>query len=282
MAEVSQFPQRRVKPFTVTSPVEWKDQPVIPVSYVVSGAVPRGTVCLFSGPGSAGKSYLALQMQVAAASKNRWCGLHVRPCRSFGLYCEDPENVIHGRVASICRHYAVEIDALDDMWIKALEGEDATLWEANRYGNAWRTTPLWSQICEFTADTGCELLVLDTAARVFGGNENVRAHVTAFVGELERWARRVNGAVLLNVHPSKSGDPYSGSTAWEATCRAHLHLKRPKGYDPESPDADHAGRVLRTMKANWGAVGAVVKLRWQRGVFAVEGENTAPPLPYQD
>ena len=281
MAEISQFPHRRIKPFDVVSPTEWRDMPVVPVSWLVDGAVPRGTVCLFSGPGSAGKSYLALQLQIASATMNRWCGMYVRPCRSFGLYCEDPVNVIHGRSAAICRHYGVELDALDDMWIKAMDGEDATLWEANRYGSAWQTTPLWSQVCEFTQDAGCELLIIDTVARVFGGNENSRQHVTAFIGELEKWARATNGAVLLNVHPSKSGDPYSGSTAWEATCRAHMHIKRPKGYDPESPGADHLGRVLRTMKANWGNVGGVTKLRWRRGVFAVEDENSAP-VPDQD
>ena len=280
MAEVSQFPQRRINPFRVTSPLDWVDRPIIPVKWMVDGAVPRGTVCLFSGPGSSGKSYLALQMQIAAATMHRWCGLYIHPCRSFGLYCEDPENVLHQRTVKICEQYGTAVDSLEDMTLKAMDGEDATLWEANKYGSQWRTTPLWSQICEYTNDVGVELLILDTAARVFGGNENSRQHVTAFIAELEKWAKPGGRAVILNIHPSKGGDPYSGSTAWESSCRAHLALKRPKGYDAENPDADHLGRVLRTMKANWGAVGGVIKLRWNRGVFAVD--ETQIPIPYQD
>jgi RecA-family ATPase len=150
-------------------------------------------------------------------------------------------------------------------------GLDNVLMDFNRRTDEGQETELYSQIREYIRDFGAELTIIDTAAHTFNGNENVRAHVTAFIAILQQIANDTGGAVVLCAHPSvssmQSGTGYSGSTAWRASVRAHMYLKRPKGYDDESDDGDPDERVLKTMKANWGAGSGVMRIHWQDGVF---------------
>lgn len=270
MAELAKFPQRRLQPFKVETPVKWQGVEPPRTRWVVDGAIPRRAVCLFSGPGSSGKSYLDLQLQVACATYRPWLGIYVKPAKTFAIYGEDPEEVIHQRVHAICRHYDVEMGDLDDMQFMARrdDGTDFSLFDVDRFQTSWKSTPLWQSLCDHVISGGIEIVFLDTAARVFNGNGNVQAHVAAFMRQLEWLAVRIDGAVILNIHPSKAeASTYSGNTQWEALARAHLHLKRPKGYDPEDKDADHASRTLRNVKANWGPIGQALQLQWRDGVF---------------
>jgi RecA-family ATPase len=126
------------------------------------------------------------------------------------------------------------------------------------------------------------LLVLDTAADLFPGNEIIRAQVRQFVGMLRGLAIRHKMAVVLLFHPSqsgmKSGSGTSGSTAWNNSCRSRLYFERiiehqrddGAGYEPD-PDA----RVLRVMKSNYGRTGGEIVVRWQEGVFVPAAGNSA-------
>ena len=110
-------------------------------------------------------------------------------------------------------------------------------------------------------DEGISLVGLDTAAVVFGGNENFRGQVTSFMRALVAAAVGMNGAIILNAHPSKSGpNSYSGSTAWLASARFALSLGRPADYDEESGEP-RAARVLRGLGANYSAGLAVAAPR---------------------
>lgn len=52
---------------------------------------------------------------------------------------------------------------------------------------------------------GSQLVVLDNVAHFFGGNENIRSEVVAFVHLLNRLALIIDGSVLLVGHPNKAG-----------------------------------------------------------------------------
>jgi RecA-family ATPase len=112
------------------------------------------------------------------------------------------------------------------------------------------------------------LLVLDTLADVFGGDENNRVQARQFINLLRNVALLQDCAVLVLAHPSltgmNSGSGLSGSTAWNASVRSRLYLERIV-KDGREPDPDL--RKLRTMKANYASTGGEVLLRWRRGVF---------------
>ena len=89
-----------------------------------------------------------------------------------------------------------------------------------------RKRPFFDQVARASADVGAQLVVIDTAADTFGGNENVRPHVRQFIALLTRLALERDGAVLMLAHPSvtgrTSGSGDGGSTAWS---RAVEHMR---------------------------------------------------------
>lgn len=270
-SNVSQFPRRKAQPFEVFCPASWAGIDPEPVKWLVRGCIPRGTVCLFSGDSGLGKSLMMQQLQTCAATGRDWLGYNVERVRSFGFYCEDPKTVLHWRQREICKSLGADEGDLEDMSIAARVGLDNILMDFNRRTDEGKATPVYDQLRSYVRDFGAELLIIDTAAHTFNGNENIRAHVTAFINILQEIASETEGAVVLCSHPSvssmQSGSGYSGSTAWRATVRAHMYLKRPKGYDDESDDADPDVRVLKTMKSNWGPGSGITRLRWEDGVF---------------
>jgi RecA-family ATPase len=94
------------------------------------------------------------------------------------------------------------------------------------------------------------LLVLDNLADIFAGNENVRPLARQFVSSLRALAIEFDCVVLLLAHPSlsgmASGAGTSGNTAWNNSVQSRLYLVT------SSDDLDPDGRVLQTIKANYG------------------------------
>jgi RecA-family ATPase len=122
-------------------------------------------------------------------------------------------------------------------------------------------------------ETQAKLLILDTVAHLFSGNENDRSNVTQFVNKLQEIAMRFDASVLLLAHPGKSEtgltSEFSGSTAWDGSARSRWALARPKSKDDNDYDNDQ--RVLRKAKANYAGIGDEIMLRWDHGAFLVEG-----------
>lgn len=276
-SNVTRFPKRKRQVWNAFSPAKWQDREPEPVSWIVENCIPRGTVCLFSGDSGLGKSLLMQQLQSCAALGRPWLGNQVARCRSFGFYCEEPENILHLRQKAICASLDCEPADLEDVLLASRCGEDNVLMDFDRRSDEGRVTELYDQILESIREFGTELNIIDTAAHTFAGNENVRSQVTAFVNALQAIANETQGAVVLCSHPSVSsmvsGTGYSGSTAWRATVRAHMYLKRPKGYDDESDESDPNIRVLKTMKANWGPGAGLTRLKWDNGVFVPIGDE---------
>jgi RecA-family ATPase len=140
-----------------------------------------------------------------------------------------------------------------------------------------RPTELWREFEARVAYLNPSLVVLDTLADVYGGDENVRTQVRQFVSMLRDLAIRNNCAVLLLGHPSlsgmMSGSGSSGSTGWNNSVRSRLYLHRQLTEDGK-PDKDAIKRdpklrILEVMKANYGAgVGDEIHMRWEAGRFA--------------
>ena len=74
------------------------------------------------------------------------------------------------------------------------------------------------------------LLILDTLADLFGGDEIKRPHSRQFIGLLRGLAIEFRLTIDLLSHPSQSGMASgagaSGSTAWSNSVRSRLYLER--------------------------------------------------------
>lgn len=278
-----------LSPFTEAAPKdplsEWTDQSTLTGDppereWIVDGWLSRGTVTLFAGSGGTGKSLLAQQLMTACAFGFDFLGLRTTQCRSLAAFCEDDQNELHRRAKAICGHYRVDINSSEPGSIRWQGRFGRQNVMATFDGGLIRPTEFFHEVEEAMRLSGASLLILDTAAQLFSGNENDRSEVTQFVNKLGELAIRFNAAVLLLSHPGKAAtgltSEFSGSTAWDGTVRSRWILERPtpEGEQAESDLSDQ--RILRKAKANYSTFGDKIDLTWDRGAFRVEGPAQLP------
>jgi RecA-family ATPase len=241
--------------------------------WIVQDWLPIGYTTANYGDGGTGKTLLAQQLMTSCATGQPWLGLAAKRCKVFALFCEDDENELHRRQDSINQQYGIDFSDLGDMrWVSGV-GVDNLLVTFGSDGVGVHTAR-FDELTKAAKEFGAELVVIDTAADTFGGNENDRGQVRQYVGAgLNKLAHDIGGAVLLNAHPSRSGmsasgDLDGGSTSWSNTVRSRWSLARPT--DDDTP-ADTDERILTRRKANYSQVGAEIKMRWERGVLVPAG-----------
>ena len=263
-----------IEPLDWHTPAEWQGKAVPDVDWFVPGLFVRGGVGLLSSDGGKGKSLLMMQLATACAIGDRWLDFEVPRCRSLAWFCEDPQNILHMRQAGINKHYACDMIDADDFTFTARVGKESSLCEFERFSDKPKPTILWDQLVTKTLDWGAQLVLLDTCADVFGGNEVSRIQVRRFIMMLSWLANKIDGLVLLSSHVSvegmKTGSGISGSTAWNNSVRSRAYLtgdKQRTEADGQLYEGDRDVRYLKTMKQNYGAAGESWRLRWQDGVF---------------
>lgn len=241
-------------------------KPVPQRGWLVQDLVPLRTVTLLGGDGGTGKSLLALQLACAVATGGVWIGRGVARGSALFISAEDDEAELHRRLVDVVKSCGGSLDQMDGLTLRSLAGEDALLATLDRSGGVLRPSPLFSEIDTRISDDGPALVVLDTLADLFPGNENDRAQARHFIGILRGIANRHGCAVLLLAHPSLSGMTTgagtSGSTAWNNSVRSRLYLDRVA----DNPDA----RLLSTKKANYGRIGEQIGMTWRNGVFVAD------------
>jgi RecA-family ATPase len=268
-----EVPFSRTSRFFPASEFEGKHIP--PRPWLAPDLVPSGTVTLLGGDGGTGKSLLALQLACAVVTGGQWLGRAVAGGGAVFVSAEDDEAELQRRTDDIRRHLDQSFRDLHRMTLRSLAGEDALLAKLDRATGALIPSPLFTELDRRIADERPALVVLDTLADLFPGNENDRTQARQFIGILRGLAIRHECAVLLLAHPSlsglNSGSGTSGSTGWNNSVRSRLYLERiaQGGYEA-NPDA----RVLKTMKANHGRIGGEIGLTWKAGVFIADAVET--------
>jgi hypothetical protein len=246
--------------------------------WIVPDWIPKGVVSSLSGDGGMGKTLLAQQLLYAAGVGGKWLGIDIPPMRGLGVFCEDDEDELHRR------HNAIKSDLghavgnpFTDTWIWPRVGFDNLLVTFDK-DNKPLISPFFAQIMRNVLEKKIGLLVLDTIADLFGGNEIIRAQVNYFIkatcGAFIKQAKDTGFVltVILLSHPSQagrnSGSGESGSTAWNNAVRARLYLTRPEDGLPEQ-------RVLTRKKSNYSASGDDVKLDliWKEGVLRLASSS---------
>lgn len=260
-------------PFETFTPVTWHGRPAPPRQWCVEGFIPQANVTMLNGDGGLGKTLLAMQLQVAGALGMPWLGIQMEPIKSLGLYCEDDTDELHRRMVDISAHYGHGLDMLGHVNLASRVGDENILVQFGK-NDIGQPTALYQGLCEQAADLSVRLVVLDSLHDLFGGNEISRTHARQFIGFLRRLALKINGAVLLCAHPSltgmSSGTGSSGSTGWNNAVRSRLYLTKPEDA------ADDDTRILKGVKANYGALGNGIEVTWRKGVFVCNVPSADP------
>lgn len=243
--------------------------------WLIDQWIPIGYTTGLYGDGGIGKSLILQQLATSVSLGLPWMGLDARGGRAFAFMCEDDASELHRRQEGINRSYDVEMSNLENLRIVPRLGFDNLLMTFDHESRG-KPTDLFAQICKRLGEFRPRLVVLDTLADIFGGNEINRAHARQFVqGIGGQIARNYACAVVIAAHPSasglSSGSGQSGSTAWNNTFRSRLYITR--------PEDDDDGRLISRMKSNYAPKGGEITAKWQDGAFQVTAlsASNAPP-----
>lgn len=252
--------------------VEWQGRDIPERPWIVSQLVPSRNVTMLSGDGGLGKTLLTLQLMAACATGQTWLGRSVKQCKSVALLCEDDEEEILRRLADVARHYGTSFAELSShIKLFCRVGLDnALMGFASNFGEG-ETTELHTLVMNQALAFGAHLVVVDSLHDTFTGNEINRVQARQFVNSLRHISLEIDGAVVLNAHPSvagrTTGTGEAGSTAWHNAVRSRLYFTAPR---EEEGNSDKDRRVLSSKKANYAKLGEDINIRWERGVFVVD------------
>jgi RecA-family ATPase len=263
-----------------TSAAAYEGKEIVPMDWVIGTMIPANTVTLLSGDGGTGKSLLALNLAISVATGGLLPWLGFKPQKGPALYvgAEDDQNEMHRRINNmIWNRPDIGFADLKDLHIASLAARDALLSVVDARSNILTPSPLFKQIRDKIDAERPRLVIFDTLADLFPGNENDRAQARQFIGQLRKLSVDFSTTIILLSHPSlsgmASGTGTSGNTAWNNSVRSRLFMQRVKedGYEP-----DKTARKLTVMKSNYGESGLEVHMNYVEGFF--EPEKTMDSL----
>jgi len=260
--------------------------------YVFEPIIPRRVTTLLGGHGGMGKSVLALTLAVHAACGRKWGPFAAVQCRAVYVSLEDDADTVRYRLRRIIEAYNLPAaSAIDALQVFDGSGVEATLAMEVADGGIHRL--MQTAVMERVADAckGAGLIVVDNASDAYGGNENDRRQVRAFIRSLTQLARANDAGVLLLAHIDKSaarnganGNSYSGSTAWHNSVRSRLALLSDDGgisLTHEKAQFSKAAEPMRLAFVDHGVLVPVDAQASQRAAdsqIAADAESVAAAL----
>ena len=260
------------EPPTVLSYMDVARKPIPSRQWAVPDRIPAGNVTLLSGEGAIGKSLLLLQLSAAHALGRDWIGTMPQPGPVMYLSCEDDDDELCRQLEATAKHYGAPRNELREyLNVISFAGKDAILASVDHRTGRMLPTDLFNKWKREALQIRPKLIVLDTVADVFAGNENDRAQTRQFVTLMRGAAIESGAAVVLASHPSLTGistnTGLSGSTAWHNSVRARMYLK---AFAESDGNTDSGLRVLEVKKNNYGPISESIILRWRDGVYVPE------------
>lgn len=261
--------------FNIIDPSCWQGQEPPAREWMLDGWLPRRRAAYITGAGGAGKSLLGQQLATCIALGEPLFGIATQQAPAIYLTAEDDADELQRRQRAICRTLGTqEANLRGTLFHISLFGQTANEMVTFDREDGMQTTPAWKKLVNAARMTGAKFIVLDNVSHLFAGNEIDRSQVTAFANLLNSLALEIDGTVLLIGHPNKSGDAYSGSTAWENAFRARLYFDAPKDdHAHTDPDA----RRLSLPKANYARKGSAIDVRWHEGALILDGDDGPSP-----
>jgi hypothetical protein len=253
--------------------------PIAARQWVLEGWFPARTVAMLFGAGGVGKTLLMQQLANCVAQGASFMGIDTMEMPVLSVMCEDDAEEVKRRQLNINEWLGVDEfgEGPEDLHLWPRVGDDNVLvtWPS---GGKDEPGAFYEQLCNKVAavkgDADSVLVILDTAADTFGGNENERRTVNTFLKTyLGSIVINYNATVILLAHPSlsglSSGSGLSGSTAWENSVRARAYLSR----EADSDDI----RILSRKKSNYSDISgnSDIKLIWENGVLAIPSSPDA-------
>lgn len=256
---------RSLPAFAKPTPLDW---PILATQdpperrWAIRGWLGFGHVTLLVGSGGIGKTLIAQQAASCLALGKPFIGDVTGPLKCLMWACEDDHDELWRRQIQLARWCDASLDAFTErLVIVPRHGLDNTL-VSTEFGKL-AYSPLIEELKQQAGDLAAEVVILDNVGQLYGGGENDRHAVTAFLNALS--GALPGRALLLLAHPSRSsGSEFSGSSAWENVARTRLYLGATLPGEKADPDGEPQDNVryLARRKANYS------QKDWRRLTYA--------------
>ena len=166
----------QAKALGLVEPWSLQGKPIPERRWLVPNLIPRGAVTMLSGDGGVGKSLLAMQLMTAGVTTGhpgggKWIGIDVPAFTSVGFFCEDDELELQRRQDALNAQLGIRFRDLAGMKMWPRVGRENVMVSYARE-NPPRISKTFRSVEQRVRDLKIELIVIDTVADVFGGNEN--------------------------------------------------------------------------------------------------------------
>lgn len=193
------------------------DLPVNPIAWLIDGYIEADALAVLYGPPGKGKSFLALDMSCCIATGLPFHGHDVKPGAVFYIAGEG-HNGLARRLRAWAQHNDAEMPAL--LFVSEAPTDLASA------SNAAKVAEAVHQLADTTGESPV-LIVIDTMARNFGGDENSATDVGQFIRNADALRRRWKATVVIVHHSGKNGERGArGSSALKGAADAEYEVSR--------------------------------------------------------
>ena len=193
------------------------DMPVSPIAWLIKGYIEENAIAVMYGPPGQGKSFIALDVSCCIATNTLFHGHEGKSGAVFYIAGEG-HNGLARRLRAWAHHNEQDMPEL--LFVS----------EAPADLSSSTSTASVAQAVQQLADATGEapvLIVLDTLARNFGGDENSATDIGQFVRNVDSLRRRWNATVLIVHHSGKDGGRGArGSSALKGAADAEYEVIR--------------------------------------------------------
>jgi RecA-family ATPase len=186
-----------------------------PPEWLVKGILPAGgLVGLYGEPGSF-KSFVAIDVAMSTATGEAWHGQAVKQGHVIYVAAEGGVGIAKRGHAWLLAH-GVPPEKADIAWLTesipvSVDSENMQML-FDRIEDDLRKTP--------------SLVVIDTLARCFYGDENQQEDMGRFIGGVDRLRREFDATVIVVHHTRLGADRERGSTAFRGAADTMVECKR--------------------------------------------------------
>ena len=198
--------QAPAAPLTLVCPSAWHGVPIPPRRWLATERIIANDAIILSGDGGGGKTTIALQLAVSVAGDlGDWLGATCEHGAVLFFSAEEPEEEMRRRLQSAARARGLEEHKLEQLHFHVAEPDNCLLGIGRPNGPVIRT-PLFEALRAAAVALRPALIVVDSIAATFGGNQNDRGATTCPVAE------GASGSI------ARASPNNSGQTQGQQTC----------------------------------------------------------------